>query len=291
MQQQTKEWLEMRKDYIGSSDAPIIMGVSPWTTPFQLWEEKLGLGEEKEENWAMKMGKEMEPIARQAYIEHTGIYVEDAVFFDPLHDFRMASLDGLSLDKKTAVEIKNANETDHALALEGRIPEKYYPQCQHILDVTNAEMLHYWSFRNGTGALVKLIKDEKYCEKLIQKEREFREKVVNFSPPPFTEKDYVDYVGESEFEALLKEAREIKALENEVKKRKEANREKFHDKLNGRNGKGQGGKFFKVVSPGRINTGKLIEHLGIEKKVVDQFRSDPIIKWTFLGKSEKKEAG
>ena len=42
MEQKSEEWLDWRKKGIGSSDAPIIMGVSPWKTPFELWEEKTG---------------------------------------------------------------------------------------------------------------------------------------------------------------------------------------------------------------------------------------------------------
>ena len=36
------EWLEWRRQGIGSSDSASIMGTSPYTTPYQLWEEKLG---------------------------------------------------------------------------------------------------------------------------------------------------------------------------------------------------------------------------------------------------------
>lgn len=40
--QNTQEWEKFRLQKIGASDAPIIMGVSPWKTPFQLWLEKTG---------------------------------------------------------------------------------------------------------------------------------------------------------------------------------------------------------------------------------------------------------
>lgn len=40
--QNTQEWEKFRLQKIGASDAPIIMGVSPWKTPFQLWLEKQG---------------------------------------------------------------------------------------------------------------------------------------------------------------------------------------------------------------------------------------------------------
>ena len=35
--QNTPEWLEFRRKKIGASDAPIILEVSTWKTPYQLW--------------------------------------------------------------------------------------------------------------------------------------------------------------------------------------------------------------------------------------------------------------
>lgn len=36
-------WLEARKDGLGASDAAALLGLSPWKTNVQLWEEKCGL--------------------------------------------------------------------------------------------------------------------------------------------------------------------------------------------------------------------------------------------------------
>lgn len=37
------EWLEYRKDGIGSSEVATILGLNPWETPYQLWRRKKGL--------------------------------------------------------------------------------------------------------------------------------------------------------------------------------------------------------------------------------------------------------
>lgn len=36
------EWLEYRKDGIGSSEVATILGLNPWETPYQLWRRKKG---------------------------------------------------------------------------------------------------------------------------------------------------------------------------------------------------------------------------------------------------------
>ena len=67
-----EEWLEWRREGIGASDAPVIMGVSPWTTPLQLWENKL-LGKSGQlETSSMRRGKDMEKEARRHFEEQMG---------------------------------------------------------------------------------------------------------------------------------------------------------------------------------------------------------------------------
>ena len=54
---------EARKSGLGSSDMPIVLGVSPWTRPEDLFEIKKGRRPEPEESPAMKRGKVLEAVA------------------------------------------------------------------------------------------------------------------------------------------------------------------------------------------------------------------------------------
>ena len=47
MDQNSPEWHEWRRKGIGSSDAPAVMKVSPWMTPYMLWEIKRGVAQEE----------------------------------------------------------------------------------------------------------------------------------------------------------------------------------------------------------------------------------------------------
>src|SRR5271170_7079883 len=140
--QNTPEWEEMRKTKVGASDAPVIMEVSPYKTPYQLWQEKLSLATSKQ-NYAMQRGHEMEPMARAAFEELTGLMVTPMVKFHPLHAWMMASLDGVDVSGQNIAEIKCAGKEDHEIALSGQIPEKYFPQLQHQLEVCQLEMAYY----------------------------------------------------------------------------------------------------------------------------------------------------
>ncbi len=66
LEQGTPEWHEYRSMHIGASDAPIIMGVSPWRNVKQLYNEKMGLHNTRSTP-AMQRGVEMEPQARKSF--------------------------------------------------------------------------------------------------------------------------------------------------------------------------------------------------------------------------------
>ncbi|MBN2399008.1 MAG: YqaJ viral recombinase family protein [Candidatus Aminicenantes bacterium] len=176
-EQSTGDWLAWRRGGIGASDAPVVMGLSPWQKEGELLLLKTGQKAERPANGAMERGKRLEPVARQAYVAHTGIAVEPVCVQSRRHDWMRASLDGLSADGQHVLEIKCPGEKDHSLAAGGRVPEKYFPQLQHILAVTGLAEIHYWSFRFDHTVLLKVERDESFIAGLIEKEIDFWTKV------------------------------------------------------------------------------------------------------------------
>jgi putative phage-type endonuclease len=172
-EQSSREWLDWRRGGIGASDAPVIMGLSPWQKEGDLFMLKTGQMAERPANDAMERGKRLEPLARQAYAEQTGIAVEPMCVQSRQHDWMRASLDGLSADGQRVIEIKCPGEKDHSLAASGRVPEKYYPQLQHILAVTGLAEIDYWSFRFGHTVLLHVQRDDDFIAALLEKEAAF----------------------------------------------------------------------------------------------------------------------
>lgn len=66
------EWLEYRKDGIGSSEVATILGLNPWETQYQLWRRKKGLDAPKDETFAMKAGRYLEDAVSQFWADETG---------------------------------------------------------------------------------------------------------------------------------------------------------------------------------------------------------------------------
>ena len=278
MQQGTKEWLELRKNHIGASDAPVIMGVSPWRTPYQLWQEKLGLGTAQAENSAMRYGKEMEETARRTYESYTGNLVSPEIVFHPEKKFMMASLDGLSLDRSIAVEIKTSNADDHELAKKGKIPEKYFPQVQHQLACLNLNLLHYFSYRSGEGVIVEVERDEAFIQRLYLEEGNFWDKVLSLDAPDLSERDYVKITDE-DFERLASEwgnlTKQLAALEKKEKEYRAA----LIARANGQNAKGNGVSLTKIVRKGTVDYKKVPELIGVD---LEAYRKEPVESWRIL---------
>ena len=194
MIQQSDEWLEMRKKFIGASDAPIILGESPWSTPYKLWREKIGISECEKTNFAMKRGIDLEPEARCAFTKCTGIEVQPDVIFSKKYPFMMASLDGIDkFTRQIIVEIKCPCNSDHEIALGGMVPRKYVYQLYHQMICAELSWCYYFSYNphhDQPTALVKFYLDEKESDLMIEKESVFWECLKNLTPPEMTRKDY-----------------------------------------------------------------------------------------------------
>lgn len=229
-EQGSPEWLEWRNKGIGSSDAPIVMGVSPWKTRFQLWEEKTGKKkpDDLSDNPAVQMGITMEPVAREAYEDKYGHLVEPLTLVSPHHDFMQCSYDGVPMDQTFAFETKYSNSS-YQKASKGEIPDIYLPQLDHQLAcLPSATHIDFWAFWEGKGALVRHDRNEERIEALIDAEEKFWRMIQQDVSPELSSKDYEEREDdewriEAELYLSLKdEADSITERMKESKKRLEA---------------------------------------------------------------------
>jgi putative phage-type endonuclease len=228
MDQRTDNWLEWRNKGIGGSDAPIIMGVSPWKTPRQLWEEKTGkVKKEDQGNWATERGNRLEPIARAKYELMSDIEMGPATCQHIKYEFLRASMDGWNPQKKRGLEIKFAGRADHEGARAGKVPDKYYPQVQHQIFVTGAEVVDYASYYVPKGALdhqgelliVEVKPDLEYLKAYLRVAIKFWECVTTGVAPDFIADDFKVIrliVARKAAEEWKRLSRELAALETKL---------------------------------------------------------------------------
>lgn len=262
MDQRTQDWLHWRRGGIGSSDAPIIMGVSPWSTPFQLWQEKTGRVKREMSNFATERGNMLEPKARADYELRSGIEMPPILCQHKDYPFMRASMDGGNEQLRCGLEIKCPGKKDHEIALiEGRVPEKYMPQIQHQLMVTGFEWIDYFSFDGEKGVSIRVYPDMEYIARLTQKEIEFWDFIRTDTAPPLSDDDYT-MIRSVEFKRLAEEYRVIAQREKELRTAMSAI-------VKNQVARGYGIEIVRRIHKGELKLNEIQELKGVD---VDKFR-------------------
>lgn len=186
-----KKRIEQRKGGIGGSDAGAIMGLNPYKSAVEVYLEKIGQMEDKEDNEAMYWGRTLEEVVAREYARRTGNKVRrvNRMLTHPEHSWMIANIDREILTDERGVgvlECKTANQYMADQWKEG-VPEAYLLQLMHYLAVTN----YAW------GSIAVLIggrdfriydfeRDYELIEMMILKESEFWHEHVLKEVPPAT---------------------------------------------------------------------------------------------------------
>jgi putative phage-type endonuclease len=199
LEQNSRDWKTWRNKGLGASTAATVLGISPWSTPFELWLELTGLCERAPSNEyaiaAMRRGHELEPVARARFERQIGKAFPPLCAENDEHSFIKASLDGYNAQENAILEIKCPGKVDHAKALKGQIPDKYYAQVQHQLLVTGASLCYYYSYDGKDSDATVLVKpDSDYIDKLTKALLSFWQKVQLQLPPEHTQEDLQTFV-------------------------------------------------------------------------------------------------
>lgn len=199
------EWLAQRRTGIGGSDVAAILGLSKWSTPLQVYQQKRGELGEQPENDAMRWGRYLEPVVRQAYADETGneVRVLPTMIRHPAHDFMVANLDGFVAPEHAP---RRVFEAKTARSAEGwgepgtdQIPQPYLLQVQHYLAVTGFIVADVAVLIGGSDfRLYEVPEDRELQEMLVDAEHEFWRRVQRGDPPePVTTADAIARWGRS----------------------------------------------------------------------------------------------
>ncbi len=178
LEQGTQLWLNWRHSGIGASDASTIMGENRFKSPDELLHEKKYKIDTKP-NEKMRKGTELEPKARSLYQKNTKKEVQPICIQSNSYSWLKASLDGISNDYETLVEIK-CGQSAYWQAAKSIVPDYYFGQLQHLLMVTGLNSLDYWCYWPGEkGILIKVNRDNSYIKRLFKQEEIFYQSMKN----------------------------------------------------------------------------------------------------------------
>lgn len=181
------EWLAERRNHIGGSDAAAIVGMSKWSSPVSVWADKLGKIPPKEDNEAMRQGRDLEKYVAERFMEATCKKVrrENAILINPAYPFAHANVDRLIVGEDAGLECKTTSVLNLKTYKNGEYPDNYYVQCVHYMAVTGAKRWYLAVLVLGVGFYVFVIeRDEDEINALMNAEKEFWQYVVNDEMPP-----------------------------------------------------------------------------------------------------------
>jgi len=181
------EWLEHRRRSIGGSDASGIIGLNNWTSPYSIWADKLGKLLPKEDNEAMRQGRDLEDYVAQRFMERTGKRVrrENNILINPDFPFAHANVDRMVIGEDAGLECKTTSSLNMKSFKNGTFPDTYYVQCVHYLMVTGCSKWYLAVLVLGREFMVfEIERDEDEIAALAKSEEEFWKLVESQTPPP-----------------------------------------------------------------------------------------------------------
>jgi len=191
-----EDWLAVRKQGIGSSDAAAAVGLNPYKSQLELWLEKTGRDtslpklDPQDEDSPAYWGNILEPIVARHYTRRSGHRVRriNAVLQhpDPKRAWMLANIDRevIGAPEVQILECKTAGINGARLWKEG-VPEYVQLQVMHQLAVTGKQAADVAVLLGGQHLEVHRIeRDDSMIARLIDLEQLFWDYVVSDTPPP-----------------------------------------------------------------------------------------------------------
>lgn len=232
-----EEWLQLRRQYIGGSDAGAVAGMNPYSGAYAVWLEKTGRAQGFEGNLRTEVGTYLEDFVAKQFERQTGKTTRNVnqTLVNSKYPWACADIDRRIVGENAVLECKTTNSLP-AMKMFGRneYPGQWYCQMTHYLAVTGAAKAYLAVLISGADfRIFELDRDESEIEALMRIEERFWQHVTEDTPPEAMAADaeaVSDYLGQAETIAdtpmdltaelgLLQEYAEAKARADEWSKK------------------------------------------------------------------------
>jgi len=201
-----EEWLEKRRSSIGGSDIAVILGISPYKTPFGLWMEKTGRKEPDDlsGNKYVQFGVKLEPVIADWFAEEHPEYKvmnDNKIRYHEKYKFLSANLDRIIVDEwgeRGVLEIKTTTsqgfkkwQSGGALCDGFKIDQTYYAQMQHYLAITGFKYGMFAILVDKDLKTTIVHRDDRWIDRAVAKAVEWYENhIVADQEPPLVNADF-----------------------------------------------------------------------------------------------------
>lgn len=188
----SKEKIQERKLGIGGSDMPIILGLSNYKTPYQLYLEKKGIISTGDISSPVQYwGNRLEAIIRDEFADRNNVLIQTPdTIVHPFYDFIRANIDGYISEWEAVLEIKCSTQfMANEWGEDGSdyIPMAYLAQVAHYCSVTNADCAYIAVLIGGHDyRQYKYSRDLELEKTIIDAACAFWDAIQKDLPPPAT---------------------------------------------------------------------------------------------------------
>lgn len=182
-----EEWLQLRKNYIGGSDAGAIAGMNPYQGAYAVWLEKTGRAQGFEGNLTTEVGAYLEEFVAKLFERETDKKVRrfNKTMVNASYPWACADIDRRIVGEDAILEIKTTNSLP-AMKLFGKneYPGAWYCQMTHYLAVTGAAKAYLAVLIGGREfRMFELERSEEEIAALMRIEERFWQHVKDDTPP------------------------------------------------------------------------------------------------------------
>lgn len=228
--QGSPEWLAWRKEGVGASDIPVIMGVSPYTTIEQLKAQKWG-GKASYTTKAMQRGHDLEPACREEMCKELLLPMQPICAEHSEYPLIRASADAWNEEHNVGGEIKNWNHKRYDDFVIHGIPKDAWWQVQALMEVFGTT---FWYFQANCGpiddddgneivparsSMVRVHRDPDAAEQLKSAALAFLASRIDYNPPTLPD---IATVQDNELEVMLARAVGISSMKRDLEAEEKA---------------------------------------------------------------------
>jgi putative phage-type endonuclease len=189
-EQRSPEWIRFREGKLGGSSAGSVLGINPYCSPLDLYNQMKGIAPPVKENAAMRRGSALENNAIEWLMMARGESFSPDVLTFSDNERIIASLDGINFKRDTIIEIK-CSDRIYEEAKKGKIPPYYRAQMQHCMMVAQCDLCLYVAYDGFEGVIIEVNRDQEFIDKLYAAELQFLEYLDNDTPPPSNARQYL----------------------------------------------------------------------------------------------------
>ncbi|MCI8548835.1 MAG: hypothetical protein HFJ38_08160 [Bacilli bacterium] len=136
-----KTWLKLRKSGLGGSDAGAVCGLNPYSSPANVYLDKISDEIKDKDNESMRQGRDLEEYVAKRFTEETGLKVRrsNKLYRSSEHPFMLADVDRLIVGENAGLECKTATAFQAEQWKDRKVPTHYLIQCLHYMAVTGSK--------------------------------------------------------------------------------------------------------------------------------------------------------